>query len=108
MDVSLEERTRDWIITTWYFLHNGILPNELDMRIYANEALLWGERNRAVVERFASIHARRNVILLAKTHTPQALASTRAADLWSIQTPADNAAINQLLEDNVEVPSISV
>ena len=102
MDSSLEENVREWTIVTWCFLHNGTMPDEVDRQVYAVEALQWGARNRAVVERFAAIHGRRNIILLARTHTPQALAATKVADLWSIQTPSDRVAISKLLENDAE------
>lgn len=102
MEQSLEEGVLDWTITTWFFLHTGILPNEDEKPYYAVKAEKWGESNRAIVERFADIHVRRNIILLARTHTPQALAATQVADLHSIQTPTDRAAIAELLYGDAE------
>lgn len=100
MAQSREDRVREWTITTWYFLHNGTMPDDEELEVHATEALKWGETNGAVTERFATIHARHSIILLARTHTPEALAQTKVADLWNIQTPEDKAIIDQLLANN--------
>lgn len=102
MAQSREERVREWTITAWYFLHNGTMPDDEDIEPHAAEALKWGETNLAITERFATIHARHSIILLARTHTPEALAATKVADLWNIQTSEDKAIINQVLANNEE------
>ena len=100
MTQSREERVREWTIMAWYFLHNGTMPEDEELEVHATEALKWGETNMAVTERFATTHARHSIILLARTHTPEALAATRVADLWNIQTPEDKVVINRLLTNN--------
>ena len=106
MNQSLEERIREWTVTTWYFLHNGAMPDEREMEIYAEEALQWRARdrvrNRALVRRFESILLRHSAILYARKHAPRTIAARKSVDLYSIQTPEDRAVIHILLEGNTE------
>lgn len=102
MEQTNEERVAEWVISAWYFLHHGELPDDLAKRIVAGRALQWGEANMGVVRRFAEVHGRYNTIMIDRTQTRQALAANQSVDFRGIMTPADRAAIDGLLADDAE------
>lgn len=97
---------RDWVVFAWYFLHNGEMPDDEAVEIYAREALEWSETNRAVVERYVLIHARHRNMLLARISAPEESVRTKEVNLWDIQLPEDIRVIRAALSENEEYQTL--
>lgn len=75
---------------------------EDEWETYASEALKWSETNEAVIQRFAVVHARHRVMLVAREVTPEDMAASKVVDLRNIQLPEDTATIGKALSENDE------